>query len=169
MIIRDQITLNLENGVTSICIQGDERDILPYYLKLRDSVPEVRGGEKTSSKTPSIVSSAVSVSQGQSPSFAMSREDTASFKRFYQAHQHEVHIDKAVLAASWLRSNRQITDFTVTHFMIMLISIGERLNFDCKSAITNAKWKRGFFVRGPKSGIYHLTAAGEAHVAQLKL
>ncbi|MBD5134293.1 MAG: hypothetical protein HDT38_07490 [Clostridiales bacterium] len=98
----------------------------------------------------------------------LSEEERVKYKHFWDCHDHSSNINKAVLAAYWLKANKSIVDFTPNHLFTMLRTVEERTSFDLVSAIKNAKKDKNYFVLGSDKGSYKITHIGEDHVKQLE-
>ena len=98
----------------------------------------------------------------------LSEDNRQVFKTFWDSHNHTSPIDKAVLVAYWLKTEKSINDFSVNHLFTMLRTIGEAANFDLASSISNAKKQKSFFVAGTKRGTYAINHIGEDRVKSLE-
>lgn len=99
----------------------------------------------------------------------LSEVERTQFKEFWNAHKHTSNIDKAVLTAYWLKTKKDIEDFTPDHLFTMLRTIEEGTSFDLSAAISNAKKDKNYFSLGPAPKTYNLTHIGEDHVKQLEI
>lgn len=99
----------------------------------------------------------------------LSSEDRIQFKDFWIQHDHTSNMNKAVLAAYWLKSKKSVVDFTADHLFTMLRTIEESASFDLLSAIKNAKKDKSYFILGSAKGSYTLTHIGEDHVKLLEI
>jgi hypothetical protein len=98
----------------------------------------------------------------------LTEDNRQAFKIFYSEHNHTSHMDKAVLAAYWLKREKNIEAFTADHLFTMLRTIGEPTSFDLASSIKNAKNHKTYFTAGAESGSYSIHHIGEDHVKILK-
>lgn len=100
----------------------------------------------------------------------LSSEERVQFKDFWNQHDHSSsNMNKAVLAAYWLKTKKDVVDFTADHLFTMLRTIEESASFDLLSAIKNAKRDKNFFILGSVKGSYILTHIGEDHVKLLEI
>lgn len=94
-------------------------------------------------------------------------EQRASVKEFWGNHTHASNMDKAVLAAYWLKTEKQIEEFTSDLFFTILRTVGEGASFNLGAAIRNAKKDKSYFVSGTNPGAYKLSHIGDDYVATL--
>lgn len=99
----------------------------------------------------------------------LSKEQRDSFKEFWIKHNHSANMDKALLAAYWLKKEKNIDDFTADHLFTLLRTIEENTSFDLAAAIRNAKNQKNYFILDSTSGAYKLYHIGEDHVKVLEL
>lgn len=99
----------------------------------------------------------------------LSSEDRTQFKDFWNRHDHSSNMNKAVLAAYWLKTQKDVIDFTADHLFTMLRTIEESASFDLLSSIKNAKKNKSYFILGSIKGSYALTHIGEDHVKLLEI
>lgn len=98
----------------------------------------------------------------------LSAEDRTQFRNFWNQHNHSSNINKAVLAAYWLKENKSVVEFTSNHLFTMLRTVDESTSFDLFSAITNAKKNKNYFVNGSNPRSYTITHIGEDCVRKLE-
>lgn len=94
----------------------------------------------------------------------LSAEERVQIKEFWEQHDHASNINKAVLAAYWLKENKAIDDFTANHLFTILRTVNESTSFDLLSAIANAKRSKNYFVNGSTARSYTITHIGEDHI-----
>lgn len=99
----------------------------------------------------------------------LTEEERAEIKTFWNQHNHSSNISKAVLAAYWLKKNKNVADFTSNHLFTMLRTVEESTSFDLFSAIANAKRSKNYFVNGSTPRSYTITHIGEDYVKKLEI
>ncbi len=99
----------------------------------------------------------------------LSAEEREQIKNFWVQHDHSSNINKAVLAAYWLKDNKTLVEFTPNHFFTILRTVDESTSFDLPSAITNAKRLKNYFTNGSTKGSYSITHIGEDYIKKLKI
>lgn len=99
----------------------------------------------------------------------LSKEQRDSFKEFWIKHNHSANMDKALLAAYWLKNEKNVEDFTADYLFTMLRTIEENTSFNLAAAIRNAKNRKNYFILDSTSGAYKLHHIGEDHVKVLEL
>lgn len=100
---------------------------------------------------------------------SLSPEERVQFKDFWNQYDHSLNMNKAILVAYWLKTQKGVVDFTANHLFTMLRTIEESASFDLSAAIKNAKKNKNCFTLGSTKGSYTLSYIGEDHVKLLKV
>ena len=98
----------------------------------------------------------------------LSEGERQTYKDFWNSHNHTSHIDQAVLAAYWLKKEKDVNDFSADHLFTMLRITEEKASFNLLSAIKNAKNQKSYFNVGTESSTYSINHIGEDHVKALE-
>lgn len=99
----------------------------------------------------------------------LTAEERTRIKVFWNQHDHSLNINKAVLAAYWLKENKAVVDFTSNHLFTILRTVEESTSFDLFSAITNAKRNKNYFMNGSIPKSYTITHIGEDYIKKLEI
>ena len=86
----------------------------------------------------------------QTPKYEMKQleitdSETKNLREFWTSHDHSSHMDKAVLAAFWLKEKKALTSISADHVFTILRTLSEAASFDLLSSLKNAKNKKKFF------------------------
>lgn len=98
----------------------------------------------------------------------LTESERQSFKNFWNSHNHTSHIDKAIIAAHWLKKEKNVNDFSADLLFTMLRIAEEKVSFDLLSAIKNAKNQKSCFITGTESNTYAINHIGEDRVKSLE-
>lgn len=99
----------------------------------------------------------------------LSTEDRIQITDFWERHDHSSYINKAVLAAYWLKENKAIIDFTPNHLFTVLRTVNEGTSFDLLAAIANGKRTKNYFANGSSARSYTITHIGEDYIKKLEI
>ena len=98
----------------------------------------------------------------------LGQKEREEMKKYIDSFSKLNNIEKALILASWLKTNANISEVNEHTIFSALKTVGHSTSFDIKSSLTNGKNKKNYFTAGSTAGFYMIHHIGEDHIRELE-